>query len=985
MSSSPRLTPVAPTAAALSPAESIAWLKQRLGSGCEEVLVQGDRPLLLDDPSCAYVTLTEHHQLFCVGYERGAPRGRREHLALCQPGQLLFGLEPGEGRQGTVLMLSGVTGSVVWRIPSALLLRLAEQESGRAVVARLFDAWIELLARTLPPSPMPAIGRSLRAGQTADLEAAVPVRSESGVVWIALSAAPRSYQGSEVIGKSGAQRWPLGEQAWAVAQAASVRVESTADLIAAMRDTSFADEFHTYVVALASQRRADLAARRLARDATSRDAERALVDESLRQLAAAGRGDRLASEAARGDDFERACGAIFTWLGLATQKLSNSSGLAPAQVQAALARMTTARARPIRLADRWYEDDAGPILAFVADAEGAARPVALTPGRRGYDMFDPRVNAARRLTPREAERLLPEAYQFHRPLPDRPLSPLDVLRYSVRHASRDLWLAIGIGAATGSLGTLIPLLTGHVFDRIIPGAERGLLGELTLLLLSLYVGLSLFDLARGLALVRGQTQMDVTMEAGVWDRLLKLPLPFFRKYSAGDLAARAAGIGAIRQILAGVTLSVLLNGIFALWNLGLLFYIEARLALAAGALVLVATVAAGVATLFALQRQRRVADLDGQISGLLLQLLSGIAKLRVTGSENRAFGVWSRLFARRRDAELGGERINVRIAVFHSFYPVLCSAALFWLVAGGAGKLTTGQFLAFNVSFAIFLGAMLDLVAAGLQSLSVVPMYERAKPILAQPVESAGGGEAVTELEGRIELSHVSFRYAPDAPPVLDDIDLRIEPREFVAIVGPSGSGKSTLLRILLGFESCSEGGVFYDGQALSGLDVRAVRQQIGVVLQHSGLMAGDIFTNIVGTSGRGVDDAWRAAQLAAVAEDIALMPMGMHTQLAQGGGTLSGGQRQRLLIARALASQPRILLFDEATSALDNQTQAMVAASLEALRVTRVVIAHRLSTIRHADRIIVLDRGRVVQIGRFDELLECEGLFRDLARRQMM
>jgi ATP-binding cassette subfamily C protein len=262
-------------------------------------------------------------------------------------------------------------------------------------------------------------------------------------------------------------------------------------------------------------------------------------------------------------------------------------------------------------------------------------------------------------------------------------------------------------------------------------------------------------------------------------------------------------------------------------------------------------------------------------------------------------------------------------------------------------------------------------------------MYERAKPILSETVESRGSGDGRVTLAGAIEVSHVSFRYEENGPLILDDVNLRIRPGEFVAIVGASGSGKSTLLRLLLGFEVCTGGGIFYDGQALVGLDLRVVRQQIGVVMQNSRVTPGDIYSNIVGNSGRSIEEAWQAARAAALAADIEAMPMGMHTVISQGGATLSGGQQQRLLIARALASRPSILFFDEATSALDNVTQAAVSESLEALRVTRVVIAHRLSTIRHADKIVVLEHGRIVEVGRYEELMSKAGPFFALARRQ--
>jgi ABC-type bacteriocin/lantibiotic exporter with double-glycine peptidase domain len=267
----------------------------------------------------------------------------------------------------------------------------------------------------------------------------------------------------------------------------------------------------------------------------------------------------------------------------------------------------------------------------------------------------------------------------------------------------------------------------------------------------------------------------------------------------------------------------------------------------------------------------------------------------------------------------------------------------------------------------------------------VVPMLERIEPILKEEPEAASGGADPGDLSGQITLSHVCYRYGEDSPPVLDDVSFNVDPGEFLAIVGPTGSGKSTLLRLLLGFDAPTSGAVLFDGQDMAQLEVGAVRRQCGVVLQNGQLFAGDIKSNIVGSSSYTLDDAWAAARMAGVDEQIAAMPMGMNTVLSEGAATLSGGQRQRIMIARALVSRPRILLFDEATSALDNPTQQVIAESMRQLNATRVIIAHRLTTVAEADRVIVLDNGRIVQQGGYQELLEDEdGLFASLASQQL-
>ena len=268
--------------------------------------------------------------------------------------------------------------------------------------------------------------------------------------------------------------------------------------------------------------------------------------------------------------------------------------------------------------------------------------------------------------------------------------------------------------------------------------------------------------------------------------------------------------------------------------------------------------------------------------------------------------------------------------------------------------------------------------------LSVIPTYERALPILDSIAEVNESKTHPGVLSGNIEVNQLHFRYDPEGPYILRDFNLKIGAGEFVALVGGSGSGKSTLLRLLLGFEQASQGAIYYDNKNLSDLDVVALRRQLGVVLQNGQLMTGDIFSNITGSSLMSQEDAWIAAESAGVADDIRSMPMGMFTMVSEGGSTLSGGQRQRIMIARAIAHRPRILFFDEATSALDNHTQSLVTESLDRLNATRIVIAHRLSTVMNADRIIVMESGRIVEMGTYEQLMLTNGSFAELARRQM-
>lgn len=303
-----------------------------------------------------------------------------------------------------------------------------------------------------------------------------------------------------------------------------------------------------------------------------------------------------------------------------------------------------------------------------------------------------------------------------------------------------------------------------------------------------------------------------------------------------------------------------------------------------------------------------------------------------------------------------------------------------------ASQVAIADYMAFNASFGMVSGAMTSLASIALTAAQIKPVMEMVEPILNAQPEIAQGKQVLTRLSGAIELNNLSFRYGEASPMVIDDLSLKIRPGQYVAIVGETGCGKSTLMRLMLGFEKPQKGAVYFDGRDIDKVDLKSLRQHIGVVMQNGKLFQGDLYSNIViSAPWLTLDEAWEAAELAGIADDIRAMPMGMHTILSEGGGGISGGQRQRLMIARAIAPKPKVLIFDEATSALDNITQKKVSESLDRLKSTRIVIAHRLSTIRNCDRILVMEHGKIAADGSFEELMEKSEYFAQLVRRQQM
>ncbi len=699
-------------------------------------------------------------------------------------------------------------------------------------------------------------------------------------------------------------------------------------------------------------------------------------EAALKTLAGVASQTRDAAPArATGDPLFDAFQAAAAVIGV-TAHLPRASGRLSDAVRE-IAQASGVRTRPVLLAGEWWQRDSGPLIA----QRTGGGPVALLPVRGGYRIFDGVTGVTERVNSQTAADLTAFARMLYRPLPE-DLSTRSLLRHALSGNRRDIRTAVLAGIAASVLGMAAPQGIAILIGQAIPDADTTMIWQVAAGLVAAAFGSALFLLAQAVALLRVQTAGFMTLQAGVWDYLLKLGPAFFRGATAGEVRARADAITRIHQVLTADALRSLFAGATSFLSLLLILWyspVLALIALASG-LVIVGQTWWSSRTLFQVQQQWQ--ELEEALSGLVLQSINAVSKLRVAGAVNRAFGHWSNAYSRKQKLELQRHVLRDRMRLVNMMVPLVALALAFAYLLGH--PLALGAFLACNAAMTVFLTALAGASDSFAGILLVGNLWQRVRLILAATPEVDASQTHPGALRGSVVVDNLTFRYRDDGPMILDHVSIKAEPGECIALTGPSGSGKSTLLNLVLRFETPHSGAIYLDGRDLASLDITAVRRQIGVVTQDGRIMSGSMFENICTGGVNTMDDAWEAARSAGLAEDIHAMPMGMHTVLSEGGANLSGGQRQRVLIARALVLKPAILIFDEATSALDNRTQAIVTESLNRLKTTRILVAHRLSTIRSADRIYVIEKGRVVQQGAFDDLATQPGLFARLISRQV-
>ena len=639
--------------------------------------------------------------------------------------------------------------------------------------------------------------------------------------------------------------------------------------------------------------------------------------------------------------------------------------------------------RDVELTEGWYKDAYGPILAFTKE-DGL--PVALLPGHiAGYNYTDPKTGNGVKLTAATAAEFEREAVCFYRPLPLKKLGIPDLIIYLKNCISvSDIIMIVAASLAVTMVGLIIPRIVKALTGPVLESGRANALIGLSVCLICVSLSSQLISSVSNLVQSRLDTKTSLGVQASMMMRLLTLPASFFRKYSPGELKTRSMAVNQLCSTLMNMVVSTGISSLTSLLYISQIFAFAPSLVIPSFIIVLITVGFSVISTLMQIRITRKQMDLAAKESGMSYSLITGVQKIKLAGAENRVFAKWLNLYADGAELTYNPPLFIKLNGVITTAIGLISTIVVYYLAVKNG--IDQSSYFAFTAAYGMLMGAFMSVSNVALSVARIRPILEMAEPFLKTEPETAEGKEIVTSITGGIEINHVSFRYSQDASFILNNLSLKIRPGEYVALVGKTGCGKSTLVRLLLGFEKPEKGAIFYDGKDINSLDLPSLRRKIGTVTQDAGLFQGDIYSNIVITAPElTLDDAWKAAETAGIADDIRAMPMGMYTVIGEGQGGISGGQRQRIMIARAIASNPKLLIFDEATSALDNKTQRQVSEALDGMGCTRLVIAHRLSTIRHCDRILVLDGGRIIETGTYEELIKKGGFFAELVERQRL
>ena len=637
--------------------------------------------------------------------------------------------------------------------------------------------------------------------------------------------------------------------------------------------------------------------------------------------------------------------------------------------------------RRIILETGWYKNAVGAMLAVRSD-DGTV--VALIPkGFGGYVFYDSKKGCWEKLSQKNENVFQQEAICFYKPFPLKKMNVVSLIRYMMSCLSLgDIALFLGMALSVSLVGLLGPMLNHFLFEDVIESQSIQLLWGIAIFIISVTVSKVIFTIAQKLVLHKINMKVELSVQAACMMRILMLPAEFFKNYSSGELANRTFYLQELCSALINTVMNIGISSLFSLIYIFQIVNYTPELAASAIGVVCVTIIFVLITIFYQSYITKQQMEVAAKESGMSYSLISGIQKIKLAGAEKRAFARWTKLYAKNVEL-LYNPPIFLKANGAFSTMISLLGTLLIYITALNS-SISVADYYTFYAAYGMLTGAFMALAGISGVIACLKPAVDMVRPILETVPEVSEEKQVIERISGGIELNNISFRYHANMPLVIDNLSLKIRPGQYVAIVGETGCGKSTLMRLLLGFEKPQKGAIYYDGKDLSRIDLKSLRKKIGVVMQEGKLFQGDIFHNIIISAPHlTLDDAWEAAELAGVADEIRKMPMGMHTLISEGNGGISGGQRQRLIIARAVVAKPKILMFDEATSALDNITQKKISDALKSLKCTRIVIAHRLSTIQNCDRILYLENGKIVEDGTYEHLISLNGKFADLVARQ--
>ena len=703
-------------------------------------------------------------------------------------------------------------------------------------------------------------------------------------------------------------------------------------------------------------------------------------EDSFLSLAGVQTQDAALSEAAQRENF--AISQIMGYFRLQMPEIPAKVDEFKAKLHYAL-RPTDVTYQPVELGEAWTENNTLPLLVFT---KANHTPVVLLPrSNKGFYYHNFRTGKKAMVHPEFLEKLETEAYRFYRPFSTKKISVREYARYI--QSSMRPWetvLFILVSALVVAVGFLLPYLTKTLTGDVVQQKDLNQFIMMSVYVVATATGLLLMKAFQAFVNNRIALRREKAIRESMMMRLLSLPPSFFKRYNTGELNSRFLAVPRLANVIVNGIFLAVVSTVLSLAHLFQLIGFAPVLVWPVAITLAVSTTFTIVSALMQRNYNRTLLELTTKEAGVSYEMINGIQKIRLSGSEKRVFAKWAAVYSKE-------TRVRYRPPLLLRIGPAITllitlvgNVAMYYLAA--ANNLTVADYMAFTTSYGLLSAAFASVgQTMGLVS-TIQPLFEMARPLLEAQPENVQGKKVLDTISGNIHFENVSFRYNETSPWIIKNISLDIHEGEYIAIVGQTGCGKSTFARLLLGFETPTSGTVSYDGLPMAEVDLPSLRRNIGTVMQNGSLFHADIFSNIIISAPQLTEaDAWRAAEIADIAEDIKAMPMKMKTVISEGQGGISGGQKQRIMIARAIVHQPKVLIFDEATSALDNKTQKNISDSIAKLQCTRIVIAHRLSTIRHADRIIMLEGGKIVESGDYDTLIALKGRFAELVDRQRL